>query len=76
MSLIDRLVAVDRRLSSEQKVLGGSALLAAGVALVTLLVWLDVAAPLGVLVGLVAVALIVTGTLSLGTSGQSGGRVV
>jgi hypothetical protein len=70
-----RILEYDRSLSEKQKVRGGSLLIVVGTLLVAMLVFVPLAVPLQVLLGLISVALIVVGTLSLGTSGISGRAV-
>lgn len=76
MSVTDRVGAVDSELSDEQKFRGGSVLLLIGTALIGLLVWLDVSQPLQIVIGVMAVALMVAGTLGVGTSGTGDRRSV
>ncbi|MWG35813.1 hypothetical protein [Halomarina oriensis] len=65
----------NRTLSERQKVRGGALLIAVGTLLITLLVFTGLPTALQVLIGLMSVALIVAGTLSLGTSGITGRAV-
>jgi len=76
MSVTDRVGAADSQLSDEQKFRAGSILLLIGAALIALLVWLDVAQPLQIVIGVMAVALMVAGTLGVGTSGTGDRRTV
>lgn len=73
MSTVSRRIReYDRSLSERQKVRGGALLILVGTLLVGLLAFVPLVTPLQVLIGLMSVALIVVGTLSLGTSGVSG----
>jgi glucose uptake protein GlcU len=76
MSVTDRVGAADSQLSDEQKFRAGSILLLIGAALIALLVWLDIAQPLQIVIGVMAVALMVAGTLGVGTSGTGDRRTV
>jgi glucose uptake protein GlcU len=76
MSATDRVGAADSQLSDEQKFRAGSILLLIGAALIALLVWLDIAQPLQIVIGVMAVALMVAGTLGVGTSGTGDRRTV
>ncbi|MFC5972722.1 hypothetical protein ACFPYI_15400 [Halomarina salina] len=76
MSTVGRKIReYDRSLSERQKVRGGALLIVVGALLVALLAFVPLVTPLQVLIGLMSVALMVVGTLSLGTSGI-GGRAV
>jgi cobalamin biosynthesis protein CobD/CbiB len=70
-----QLMEFNRSLSEQQKVRGGALLIAVGTLLITLLVFVPLATALQILLGLISVALIVAGTLSLGTSGITGRAV-
>lgn len=65
----------NRSLSERQKVRGGALLIVVGTLLISLLVFVPLVMPLQLLIGLMSVALIVVGTLSLGTSGITGRAV-
>lgn len=67
--MFDRLVEFESRLSETQKVGVGTAGLLAGIAAIALLVTVPVSSwPAQVMLGLLGVAMLVVGTLSLGTS--------
>ena len=77
MSTVGRRIReYDRSLSERQKVRGGALLIVVGALLIALLAFVPLVTPLQVLIGLMSVALMVVGTLSLGTSGISSGRAV
>ncbi|MFD1514931.1 hypothetical protein [Halomarina rubra] len=65
----------NRSLSERQKIRGGALLIVVGTLLISLLVFAPLVMPLQILIGLMSVALIVVGTLSLGTSGITGRAV-
>ncbi|MFC7154559.1 hypothetical protein ACFQPA_03700 [Halomarina halobia] len=66
-----RVRDIDDTLTEEQKFRGGSLLIVAGAALVTLLVFVPMTSmALQVVLAVMGVALMVVGTLSVGTSGR------
>ncbi|WP_255149032.1 hypothetical protein [Halorarius halobius] len=74
--MFDRLAAFDRSLTEQQKVLGGVAGMAIGVALIGALTFAGITSlPMQVAIAFFAVMTMVTGTLLLGTSEQGGQTV-
>mgnify|MGYP000200475802 CR=1 FL=1 len=69
--MFDRLVAIDRKLSEQQKVTFGAAGMVLGVALIGVLAFAGISSlPMQVAIAFVGVMTMVTGTLMVGTSEQ------
>lgn len=69
--MFDRLVAIDRKLSEQQKVTVGAAGMFLGVALIGVLAFAGITSlPMQVAVAFLGVMTMVTGTLLVGTSEQ------
>lgn len=68
----DRVKEVDDSLSEQQKFRGGAVLLVGGTVMIGMLAFVDLDVALQVIIGLMGIALMVVGTLSIGTSGIRG----
>lgn len=72
MSLSDvsnQIKEVDDSLTEQQKVRGGAVLLVGGTVLIGMLAFVRLATAISVIIALMGTALMVVGTLSIGTSG-------
>lgn len=72
MSLSDvsnEIKEVDDSLTEQQKVRGGAVLLVGGTVLIGMLAFVQLATAISVIIALMGTALMVVGTLSIGTSG-------
>jgi uncharacterized membrane protein HdeD (DUF308 family) len=72
MSLSDvsnQIKEVDDSLTEQQKVRGGAVLLVGGTVLIGMLAFVQLATAISVIIALMGTALMVVGTLSIGTSG-------
>ncbi|PSQ01313.1 hypothetical protein BRC94_04310 [Halobacteriales archaeon QS_5_70_17] len=68
----DRVKEVDDSLSEQQKFRGGAVLLVGGTVMIGMLAFVNLDVALQVIIGLMGIALMVLGTLSIGTSGIRG----
>lgn len=68
----DRVREIDDSLSEQQKVRGGAVLLVGGTLMIAMLAIVSLDEALQVIIGLMGTALMVVGTLSIGTSGIRG----